>query len=246
MSNWTRSGRRVWVSEAAPGRHLLNVMVGYAKFTLDDLTRQDLAELGAAISEEGANHLRYAVTISGRQVNIVRGAPSIRDVAINHCRTPMFAGHTRDFYSVAHHCMSCAAIAEACGCRMNVVLHCLLHEVEVALFGDVPGPMKPAQLRLAEAKVRDRTLATWGHPCTVQEEVETWDKIEQFASAALCGLQEPVYQEEWQRESQPVRETAMQVVEQMYREYPPDKQLGVDSELAAAFVRCYERAINAD
>lgn len=51
-------------------------------------------------------------------------------------------GHIRHFYSVAQHCLNCAAEAQARGCDAAVQLACLLHDAGEAYLSDVIRPVK--------------------------------------------------------------------------------------------------------
>ena len=51
-------------------------------------------------------------------------------------------GHIRHFYSVAQHCLNCAAEAEARGYDAEVQLACLLHDAGEAYLSDVIRPVK--------------------------------------------------------------------------------------------------------
>lgn len=56
-----------------------------------------------------------------------------------HCRAN---GHYKYFYSVADHCIDCAAEAEARGLDPYVSMLCLLHDAAEAYISDIPRPVK--------------------------------------------------------------------------------------------------------
>ena len=184
------------------------------------------------------------VTRSGRRIGPDYGVPSLRDVVLSHCRTPMFAGHTGDFYSVAHHCVAAAEIAEECGEEV-VAYFALLHEAEVSLYGDVPGPVKTRGQRAREAAFRRRFFADLGTPLPekVWDRVEFFDKIEQAAAAMTVGLGEgaTVHQAVWTNAPAGIKSTALAVVARNLDAYPPRDQLGSRSPLLALFLRMAER-----
>lgn len=56
-----------------------------------------------------------------------------------HCRAN---GHYKYFYSVADHCIDCAAEAEARGLDAYICMLCLLHDAAEAYISDIPRPVK--------------------------------------------------------------------------------------------------------
>ena len=146
---------------------------------------------------------RYIVALSGRRVSLSpdTDTPSLKDIAVSHCRTPMYSGQTRYFYSVAHHCVAACEIAEECGEPPLISILTLLHEVETSVFGDIPGPVKCDAQRLLEYSLRRKTLIDINIFHCLNEatdligkywpKVEYYAKLEQAASTvALLGLAE--------------------------------------------------------
>lgn len=82
---------------------------------------------------------------SGHYVNPMALHPHdvrIEDIAHalgNQCR---YSGHTREFYSVAEHCVRLAGILEETGEPWDVVLFGLLHDAAEAYLVDLPRPLK--------------------------------------------------------------------------------------------------------
>lgn len=64
---------------------------------------------------------------------------ALEDVAWALSSMPRFLGHTRDIYSVAQHCCFVAELVPA-----DLRVGALMHEVEEAYMGDLPGPLKDA------------------------------------------------------------------------------------------------------
>ena len=70
-------------------------------------------------------------------------------------------GHVRFFWSVAQHCLACAAEAEARGRGARVALACLLHDAGEAYLNDVTRPVKSALPSFEQ--IETRLLETiWG------------------------------------------------------------------------------------
>lgn len=180
----------------------------------------------------------YIVTLSGARISLDAGIPSLRDVAVNHCRTPMFAGATRLPYSVAHHCVAAAELAEA-EADPRVPYFTLLHEAECPAFGDIPGPVKLDGQRAVEARLRGRLFDALGTPLPpeVWARVEFYDKVEQAAAGVLMGLAEPVHQAVWEACDRATQRLAFLVVEKAFHRFPPRGQLEADSPLADHFFR---------
>lgn len=185
----------------------------------------------------------YMVTYSGAQIgNIRKGIPTIADIAISACRIPMFAGHTTRFYSVAHHCVSAAVLAERhCG-DVRVAYFTLMHELETCVYGDIPGPVKCGLQRSLEREFRERVLATFGPLPTAEEwaTVEFYDKVEQAASVSVVGLAEPVHAKIWDACDAELKALALRAVSMTYGAYSPAKQLGQTALLGKVFVAFFE------
>ena len=92
---------------------------------------------------------KYVTTYSGLRVFKDRGIPSLEDVAISLCRTPMFAGAIKEFYSVAHHSIGVAMLMP------KHKIYGLFHEVEVAVCGDCPGPAKIPEQKIIEKRIQN-------------------------------------------------------------------------------------------
>jgi len=184
----------------------------------------------------------YIVLFSGARIEPDDGVATMHDIALNHCRTPMYAGHTRLFQSVAHHCVGAARLARYFDARAEVALFTLLHEVEVTVFGDVPGPVKCVGQRAAEKPVRERFwLQLAGRVPSVEdwERVELFDKIEQYAAAQFYGLKETVHARTVENiigGSQSIINKAMEIVREVNVDFPPMMQLGIESRLVLEFM----------
>ena len=111
----------------------------------------------------------FITTIGGRSFNPL--SPAIEDIDIHDiahslsliCRAN---GHFNRFFSVARHCINCAAEAEARGLGARVQLLCLLHDATEAYVGDMTRPLK-RQLPYyceCEAQLHQRILERFGIP----------------------------------------------------------------------------------
>ena len=79
-------------------------------------------------------------TFTGIYMNVFDPKPEmicIEDIAHGLSHQCRFAGHTKEFYSVAQHSIHCA---ELIGDRF--ALHALLHDASEAYLCDIPGPIK--------------------------------------------------------------------------------------------------------
>ncbi len=181
---------------------------------------------------------RYIVTRSGARVSAYAGVPTLGDLVLNHCRTPMFGGHTNLPYTVAHHCLSAAELAlPQAGPR--VAMYTLLHEAEVATYGEVPGPMKFLELRTREKDNRHRFLASVGMPLPTPDEweqVERYDKLEQRASTVWAYLAEDVHEAVWESASKIEQAHAVETTLRNYKKFLPKDNLQRDSPLADEFI----------
>lgn len=194
----------------------------------------------------------YIVTLSGARISKTSGIPSIWDIANNHCRTPMFAGATRLPYSVAHHCVAAAELAQEARFSRNgplaVAYFTLLHEAEVVAYGDVPGPVKCNEQRLNERGLRQRLFDDLSTPLPdgLWDLVEFYDKVEQAAAASWAGLAETVHDPVWASAPHDLKTKAIIVTKNIWNTFPPRDQLEMNSPLAAEFVRRYTQYSKSD
>lgn len=88
---------------------------------------------------------QYITTYTG--VHFYPLEPNPEDIRIEdiahalsmHCRAN---GHYKYFYSVADHCIDCAAEAQARGLDPYISMICLLHDAAEAYISDIPRPVK--------------------------------------------------------------------------------------------------------
>lgn len=59
------------------------------------------------------------------------------DIAVALSRQPRFNGHTKEFYSVAEHCILVSSGLELMGCSLEIQLQGLLHDAAEAYTGDL-------------------------------------------------------------------------------------------------------------
>lgn len=109
----------------------------------------------------------YITTFTGR--TIAPFTPELDDLVIEdiahalamQCR---FGGHTRDFYSVAQHCVLASTFCE--GEAPDAALWLLLHDASEAYLVDIPRPVKRSALmgvyRHAESQVQRAIYAKFG------------------------------------------------------------------------------------
>lgn len=93
----------------------------------------------------------YILTASGREVSVANEVvPSLGDIAQSLSRIPRFAGHGKLPWSVLDHTLFCYALSKqgampyafpALGLAM------LLHDAHEAVTGDIPTPVKTADMK---------------------------------------------------------------------------------------------------
>lgn len=86
------------------------------------------------------DHEPWISTYTGRKVYPWNPKPEDidpLDIAISLSRTPRFRAHTRDFYSVAQHCVIASHLVPK-----QDALWALLHDAPEAYIGDLPKPLK--------------------------------------------------------------------------------------------------------
>jgi 5'-deoxynucleotidase YfbR-like HD superfamily hydrolase len=79
-------------------------------------------------------------TYSGKRFNLLNPDSEmvdITDIAHALSNTCRFGGHSREFYSVAQHCVLCSKVAPEA-----ISLQALLHDAPEAYINDIPTPVK--------------------------------------------------------------------------------------------------------
>lgn len=135
---------------------------------------------------------------------------TIEDIAKHLSKTCRFGGATREFYSVAQHCVIAADLARADGYDAFTQLHILLHDAHEYVIGDIPTPLGNHIDQLAgwglvehikteaDKKVYDGLGLTLP-PQYVVDIVKKYDKIMYAteASQLLWEARVPEYLEAW-------------------------------------------------
>ena len=86
------------------------------------------------------------LTFTGRNVDTVRGHPSLIDIAVGLHRMPRFAGQTQRWFSVLDHSLFVEHLAAGEEHSRVISIALLLHDAHECLTGDVPTPLKPREL----------------------------------------------------------------------------------------------------
>ncbi len=87
----------------------------------------------------------WFLTYTGNQFWITDPHPDdVNIVDISHALSNVgrFGGHTRDFYSVAQHCVHVVERSHEFGLGPMVELHCLMHDASEAYASDIVRPLK--------------------------------------------------------------------------------------------------------
>lgn len=117
------------------------------------------------------------LTAGGKYFNLyqpqksVFGAFEIAHALSNVCR---FAGHTREFYSVAQHSIICSQIVPE-----NRALEALMHDAAEAFIGDVTAPLKQLlpEYRVIEELISNAIADRFNLPRQLSTEVKIADRI---------------------------------------------------------------------
>jgi 5'-deoxynucleotidase YfbR-like HD superfamily hydrolase len=119
----------------------------------------------------------------------------IEDIAHSLSLMTRANGHFPQFYSVAQHCLNCAAEAKSLGLCPRLQLACLLHDAAEAYVADIPRPVKQRLTGFAEIEdnILDVILRKFGLSDLSDED---WEAVKCVDDAllhaefeALMGIQ---------------------------------------------------------
>lgn len=110
-----------------------------------------------------------------------------------------FAGHTKQFYSVAQHSMHVAELVEHLGGTTEEILQALLHDAPEAYVVDVPTPLK----RLLGAAYEETERKVWNAISELFEVSSEISELVHYADKLMLNveaeqlLNEPEYGDPW-------------------------------------------------
>ena len=133
--------------------------------------------------------MSYITTITGKHFDPIepdRALIDLYDIAHSLSMICRGNGHTKIFYSVAQHCISCALEAQARGLSREIILGCLLHDASEAYLSDVTRPVKkdlPYYLKVEE-KLQNMLWEHFiGRQLTEEEQKQIFAVDDQILSA---------------------------------------------------------------
>ena len=119
------------------------------------------------------NNIRTYTGLMMDPFHIRQSEVRIKDIA--HALSMMVRanGHLNSFFSIAQHCLNCAAEALARGLSQKVQLACLLHDAAECYIADVPRPVKHRLKGYAEIdqRVTDTVFLAFGIAGMTREEL---------------------------------------------------------------------------
>lgn len=172
---------------------------------------------------------RQIVTNSGRYVTTMEGIPSIEDIALALCRTPVFVGQTIDFYSYAHHCLNISHLMQ------EHRIYGLLHASYVAVLGACPlqfqdGEYRRFTIQLLRALCSEHELNPFDK--LIKGKIAKADSIAAGSAARVCGL--PKADETWPTSKEIL--TNMEFVKQLRDRFVPEEMLKPNNPLQRYFI----------
>lgn len=167
--------------------------------------------------------MSWLQTFTGRRIDLFNPDPDDIDIidiahALSHeCR---YAGHVRQFYSVAQH-----SVLVSQYCDANDALWGLLHDASEAYLGDVVKPLKVTgafrQYRVLERRMQAAVCSRFGLPVSEPPSVHRVDKAMVAVEAReLLAPVHPVFAETESAFAAPVRpETPQQARQRFLHRY---------------------------
>lgn len=121
--------------------------------------------------------MSYIITRSGRHFSFTDISSAnfrVSDIATALSNTCRFAGHLKDFYSVAQHSVLCSELVAP-----EFAFEALMHDAAEAYIGDVTAPLKALlpDYRAIEERVDRMIRKTYGLPEIHSREVKKADLI---------------------------------------------------------------------
>ncbi len=144
--------------------------------------------------EHTKNHIRTFTGIFMDPFDIKPQEVCIADIAHALCMMVRANGHINSFYSIAQHCLNCAAEAKGRGYSAKVQLACLLHDAAECYTADVPRPVKHRLqgYALIEERVTQAVFEAFGLSDLNEAELvkvgEIDDAILYYEFEALAGI----------------------------------------------------------
>lgn len=114
--------------------------------------------------------------------------PSIPDIGLALARVPRFGGHTRRWWTVAHHVLWLEDYAKSLGANEAIRLGILLHDAHEAVTGDIPTHFKTPDMKSQQREL-DRAIFGRYFPgfYAIEEAVKYYDCIGLLAEADIVG-----------------------------------------------------------
>jgi hypothetical protein len=127
-----------------------------------------------------ANEIRTYTGIRMDPFDIRPDQVNIEDIAHALAMMVRANGHLNSFFSIAQHCLNCAAEANNKALSRRVQLACLLHDAAECYIADVPRPVKYRLegYALVERRVSDAVFAAFGLSGLSEEESKAVDDID--------------------------------------------------------------------
>lgn len=154
----------------------------------------------------------YIQTVKGRRFYMSHPSFDIEEIAHATSMQCRYTGHTKDFYSVAEHCVMVSRLVAETQGAPGLAFEGLMHDAHEAYVSDIASPWKALipDYRKMEERLEGQMRAHYGLPPHISETVKLCDWIALFVEAT--DLLPPGVSDDWLTPTPTFRDIANPII----------------------------------